>query len=360
MKLTRSKISKLYNKKRQSLKRAKKSKPSSNKRRTFRNKKKFDLSRKTLKKHQYQKRNGGAVPKVTFNEDEVKSSVEPEKISDTVAPVAEEPAPVAEESVPVAEESVPETPALEEPIETYPTAEESAPVTEMPAPETPVEESAPTETPAPEEQVDDEPILDADVSDDNENTFISADEMKNMYIDPSVSSAEEQPVTPTDEEEKPTPTMEEEQTSPTMEEQQTGPTMEEEQNIAPTIEEEPTLENLAPEEQQEPILEEESTTSLESQPMSSNEQNQIQETDKPNKEELVQSLEKVVDYITDVVADRVSEKVVSAQSGEQQQDGFAAINQAAETMASSGGKPKFKKTRKFRLTKGKNKSKHMK
>ena len=316
MKLTRSKISKLYNKRRQSLKRAKKGKPSSNKRRTFRNKKRFDLSRKTLKKHRYQRKGGAEEPKDTLKNYEVKQDVKPEIISpleesdpskSPISPAPETYATVTEEPAPAPETTVTEEPA--------------------PAPETP---ATVTEEPAPEAHVDDAPILDADVP----GNLISPDEMKNMYIEQSDAPEESNPVS-------------------SVEEQPDAP---EESNPVSSVEE-PTLEKLAPEEKKEPIIEEESTASSEAHLISSDEQNKIQETDKPNKEELVQSLKKVVDYITDVVADRVSEKVVSSQSGEQQPDGFAAVNEAAEIMASSGGKPKFKKTRKFRLTKGQNKTK---
>ena len=57
MKLTKGKITKLYNKKRQSFKKPK-GKKLSNKRRTFRNKKHLNLARKTLKRHNYKKRGG--------------------------------------------------------------------------------------------------------------------------------------------------------------------------------------------------------------------------------------------------------------------------------------------------------------
>ena len=59
MKLTKGKISKLYKKKKQSLKKVKKNK-SSYKRRTFRNKKNFNLARKTLKRFNYKRHKGGA------------------------------------------------------------------------------------------------------------------------------------------------------------------------------------------------------------------------------------------------------------------------------------------------------------
>ena len=58
MKLTKGKISKLYNKKRQSLKKHKRLK-SSYKKRTFRNKRKVNLARKSLKRFNYKKYKGG-------------------------------------------------------------------------------------------------------------------------------------------------------------------------------------------------------------------------------------------------------------------------------------------------------------
>jgi hypothetical protein len=79
-----------------------------------------------------------------------------------------------------------------------------------------------------------------------------------------------------------------------------------------------------------------------------------EETQLPNKKELMNSLSNVVDYITDAVAQKVSLNVTSAQFGEKQQNGFDSINTAAEMMAKSGGKRR--KTRKFKLTK-KNKTK---
>ena len=76
----------------------------------------------------------------------------------------------------------------------------------------------------------------------------------------------------------------------------------------------------------------------------------------PNKQELIQSLTNVVDYITDAVAEKVSKQVTAEQFGEKPQEGFDSVNKAAETMAMSGGK-KFKKTRRFRLVR-KNNTRH--
>ena len=80
----------------------------------------------------------------------------------------------------------------------------------------------------------------------------------------------------------------------------------------------------------------------------------IQSNKVPSKQELMNSLSNVVDYITDAVAEKVSVSVTSTQSGENQQNGFDSVNAAAEMMAKSGGKRR--KTRKFKLTK-KNKTK---
>ena len=71
-----------------------------------------------------------------------------------------------------------------------------------------------------------------------------------------------------------------------------------------------------------------------------------------DKQKLLESINSVIDYLSNSIAQKVSENV---SSGEKPQNGFNAVNKAAETMAMSGGK-KFKKTRHFRIT-NKNKSK---
>ncbi len=74
-----------------------------------------------------------------------------------------------------------------------------------------------------------------------------------------------------------------------------------------------------------------------------------------NEQELAKSLTNVVDYITDIAAKKVSEKVSAAQLGDKQQNGFDTVNAVAKTMANSGGKKR--KSRKFKLT-NKNKTRH--
>jgi len=63
MKLTKGKISKLYNKKKQTMKKKANKRKSSKKNRTFRRKQKVNLARKSLKRLRYKKLSGGSVPK---------------------------------------------------------------------------------------------------------------------------------------------------------------------------------------------------------------------------------------------------------------------------------------------------------
>ena len=89
-------------------------------------------------------------------------------------------------------------------------------------------------------------------------------------------------------------------------------------------------------------------------------------SDSSKNPELVQSLEKVINYISDKVAEKVSSKVEntihSSELVETPQNGFDAVNQAANIMADSSknemtggnvmtGCKKKKGTRKFRLVK---------
>ena len=59
MKLTKGKISKLYNKKKQSLKKKVNKRKTSNKNKTFRKKRNIHLARKSLKRFHYKKQRGG-------------------------------------------------------------------------------------------------------------------------------------------------------------------------------------------------------------------------------------------------------------------------------------------------------------
>ena len=109
--------------------------------------------------------------------------------------------------------------------------------------------------------------------------------------------------------------------------------------------------------EQEPVEEKKlGNTSEEQEPVEEKELGNTPE-EQPNKTELMKSLSNVVDYITDAVAEKVSQNVSASQFGEKQQNGFESVNNAAEIMATSGGKRK--KTRKFKLT-NKKKTRHNK
>ena len=141
MKLTKGKISKLYNRKKQTLRKKKPSKrKSSKKNRTFRRKRGVNLSTKTLKRIRYKKHKGGkndedktvVEPNPTTVEEPVPDGVEEEPVAPSTTEEepalngAEEPAPNEEEpALNGAEEPVPNNVAEEEPV--VPNEEESTP-----------------------------------------------------------------------------------------------------------------------------------------------------------------------------------------------------------------------------------------
>ena len=127
MKLTKGKLSKIRNKKHQTVKRFKKS-SKGNKTKTFRKRKGLNLHNTSLKKY-----NGGKIdddvkeeetPKTVVAKQEEPAEEIPAPTSDVVAPISEEP--VSEEQEPVAEE--------QEPVSEEPVAEEREPVSEEPEP----------------------------------------------------------------------------------------------------------------------------------------------------------------------------------------------------------------------------------
>jgi hypothetical protein len=233
MKLTKGKISKLYNIKKQTIKRVRKPKIS-NKRRTFRNKKNFNLARKTIKNFNYNKYKGGNNENNIPKEENIISNINP--IMNTH--IKQEPEVVEEEPTLIEEPEVVEEPAL-------------------------IEE---------EPEVVEEPAL-----------------------------------------------------------------IEEE----PEVVEEPTLIEEEPEVVEKPTL-------IEEEPEVVEEPNELVSEDVPSKQELIESLTNVVDYITDSVAEKVSQNVTSEQYEDTPQDGFDTINKTINVMASSGGS-RFKRTKRFRL-----------
>ena len=129
MKLTKGKISKLYNKKRQSLKKHKKIK-SSYKKRTFRNKRKVNLARKSLKKINYR---GGEGENNDTPKNDINEITETPVINADDMPVID--MPVIEEHIteqPITEEPITEEPAIEQPVTKIPDNTINKPSQEQP------------------------------------------------------------------------------------------------------------------------------------------------------------------------------------------------------------------------------------
>jgi hypothetical protein len=306
MKLTKGKISRLYNKKRQSLKKHKKLN-SSYKKRTFRNKRKVNLARKSLKRLHYRKHRGGEgddddTPKDGINETN-QSMIE----KDTTK-LTENPNTTTSESV------------------TDNTNTKSTSKTTEEKPDDTTDETTekkPTDT----EEVKG--------TTDKCNTGVLAVPIQptEKITDTENVSDQETTEQPTDTSSLPPPKPPRNSIPPP-----TGITLDTTKPPTDT-----TDENT-----EEPTNTEEDTSNQPSQETTDT----TEDVGDTSNTELINSFKTIANYIADVVVEKVS----TSQSGDKPQEGFKAVNKAAETMASSGGS-KFKKTRRFRLT-NKNKTRH--
>ena len=289
MNLTKGKISKLYSKKKQSLKRNKRG--HSGKSKTFRKNRRVNLARKSLKRLHFKENKGGGV-----NDNELpKETTDNKEVDDYVANIASnaEPSPVIGSPF----KSPPETstePSFESPEfgDTTP-SESSSAVDETPSETTTVEE-----TPAP--TVDETPAV---------NTALDESTVEETTAPPAADE---------------TPSVEETTPSPSVD-----PTVEE-TPLAPTVDETPAVEET-------PSVEETTNPAVES---TNNED-----------PELTSAINNVVSLITEKVTKKVSEEV-NANSVDAAQNGFKEIDETARIMGSSGGGKKSKpnKSRKFKLT----------
>jgi hypothetical protein len=280
MKLTKGKISKLYNKNKQTLKKKANKRKTSNKSKTFRRKQKINLARKTLKRFHYKKQKGGEnIPpkEVTTKDDADVDIVSSENVA----------TPMEEAAVQPVEEPV------EEPVEQA-VVNETEPVVEPLVEEEPVVSEE-------EHLVDEEPPI-------VEKPVVSeAEPMVEPMEEPLVSEAE--------------PLVEEEH--------EVEPVLNDESPLAGTdtvkvedIQNTPTYD-----------LDTEETPSTTTEPTSSLPMSE-QKT-----EELKAAIDTVIDYISNKVSENVSNKVtqnISSSSGENIQNGFDSINKTVETMASNG------------------------
>jgi hypothetical protein len=314
MNLTKGKISKLYSKKKQSLKRNKNKRGHSGKSKTFRKNKRVNLARKSLKRLHFKENKGGGV-----NDNELpKETTDNKQVDDYVANSASkaEPSPVIGSPF----KSPPETstePSFESPefSDTPPSESSSAPdVTPSAVEETPptVEETPPTveETPPTVEEttpaVEETPPA-SDVTPPASDVTPPASDVTPPASDVTPPASD---VTPPASDVTP-PAPEETPLAPDV----TPPSP----SVDPTVDE-PTA----------------SPTVVES-----------TNNDDP---ELASAINNVVSLITEKVTKKVSEEV-NANSVDAAQNGFKEIDETARIMGSSGGgkKPKPNKSRKFKL-----------
>ena len=330
MKLTKGKISKLYNKNKQTLKKKANKRKTSNKSKTFRRKQKINLARKTLKRFHYKKQKGGEIipPKeVTTKDDADVDIVSSENVAtpiekSVVQPVEEsvvsEAKPVVSETEPVEKPVVSETEPVEKPVvsETEPVVQPVVSEAE-PVVQPVVSEAEPVEKPVVSEA---EPVV-------SEAEHL-VDEEPPIVEKPLVSEAE--PVVEPMEEHlvsEAEPVVEKPMEEPLVNEIE--PVLNDESPLAGTdtvkvedIQNTPTFD-----------LDTEETPSTTTEPTSSLPMSE-QKT-----EQLKAAIDTVIDYISNKVSENVSNKVtqnISSSSGENIQNGFDSINKTVETMASNG------------------------
>jgi len=288
MKLTKGKITKLYNKKRQSFKKPKRRKLS-NKRRTFRNKKYLNLHKKSLKRYHYNKTKGGA-------DEDSKEELTTPNLVENVEPV--------DTSVNIpSEQNIQEN-----------TNQITTPITSDG-----VDQNM---TPIVPDNVDQniEPIVPDNV---DQNIEPIANETVDENITPIANETVDENMTHV------VPETVDENMTPVVPE-----TIDE--NVEPIVSE-TVDENVEPN-----VENNNEITPVEVPDIFKNHSGEIQ-----NKDELIKSLSQVVDYIRDSVSEKVSENIKSSQFGEKPQDGFQSVNKAVETISKSGGKKKTHRKRLF-------------
>jgi hypothetical protein len=313
MNLTKGKISKLYSKKKQSLKRNKNKRGHSGKSKTFRKNKRVNLARKSLKRLHFKENKGGGV-----NDNELpKETTDNKQVDDYVANSASkaEPSPVIGSPF----KSPPETstePSFESPEFSDAPPSESSSAADETSPT--VEETTPTA-----EETPPSPSVDPTV----EETLPTVEETPPI-VEETPPAVEETP--PTVEETTPAP----EETTPTVEE--TTPIVEE---TPPAAEETPLAPDVTPPSPSvDPTVDEPTASPT------------VVESTNNDDPELASAINNVVSLITEKVTKKVSEEV-NANSVDAAQNGFKEIDETARIMGSSGGgkKPKPNKSRKFKL-----------
>lgn len=334
MKLTKGKISKLYNKKKQTNKKRKMKKKLSRSNKTFRKKYNLDLSNKTLKK--YKKFKGG-------NEED-ESKLEESLITppSTFSNVSSDAKPIS-----LKEETI-EEPSELEPSKKTTTEEQTIENLELETPS--IQEDISIQPMESKEELETSPVELEEVnveSTPNEDLDIKAE---TSDIAPISTEEDIKSVEPVKDD---TTIMSEKDVIPEtiIDEPIPSEEIEEEVFIPSELEKDedlPESDIVLSEPQEESIKE---AIKEKEEEIKEDEKNIVEKSTTPSLEE---SLDVVVDYISDKIASKVSQTMSGK---EQPQNGFEAVQKATETIATSTGGKK-KRTSKFRL-KNKNKTRRI-
>jgi len=323
MKLTKGKISKLYNKKKQTLKRKVNKGKKSSRGKTFRRKQKMNLARKSLKRLRYKKQSGGKEdPKEVDNQ---MTGIEPVNVNKTesdLLPVESNPAVVETPNV---------APVVEEPVVIDPVTQESIAT--------------------PDNELNTSQIMDADVNpelnssqmdtsqmmDPEVNPDLNASQMMDPEVNPDVNDS--QMMVPDENPDLNASQMMDPEVNPDVYDSQIMDTDENQDlNASQMMETEPEV----------------SETGIEPNMDTSSDVSSSDIAIKDDKEKLKEAIGTIVDYLAVKVADEVAEKEAISANQPVLQDGFQAVSNAALNQAASvGGKKRRTRRHKFRLTKNK-------
>ena len=313
MNLTKGKISKLYSKKKQSLKRNKNKRGHSSKSKTFRKNRRVNLARKSLKRLHFKANKGGGLNDETgpVNDTELpKETTDNKQVDEYLANIASR----AKNDETKAEPSQFIGSAFKSPPE--PSSESSAFGESSSALyETPPVDVTPPPAPVLEETPSPAPIVD--------ETPSPVDVTPSPVVDPAVD------VTPSPVDVTPSPVVD--------------PAV----DVTPSPVVDPVVDETPPSPSVDPVTDEPTASPT------------VDESANNEDPELASAINNVVSLITEKVTKKVSEEV-NANSSDAAQNGFKEIDDTARIMGSSGGgkKSKSKKSRKNK-TRRKNKNRRI-
>jgi len=341
MKLTKGKISKLYNKKKQTLKRKVNKGKKSSRGKTFRRKQKMNLARKSLKRLRYKKQSGGKEdPKEVDNQ---MTGIEPVNVNKTesdLLPVESNPAVVETPNVaPVVIDPVVIDPVTQESIATPDNELNTSQI--MDADVNPELNSSQMDTSQMDtsqmdtSQMDTSQMDTSQMMDTEVNPDVNDSQVMDTEVNPDLNASQ---VMDTDEGQDLSQMMDPEVKPDVNDSQMMDPEVNPDVNDSQMMETEPEV----------------SETGIEPNMDTSSDVSSSDIAIKDDKEKLKEAIGTIVDYLAVKVADEVAEKEAISANQPVLQDGFQAVSNAALNQAASvGGKKRRTRRHKFRLTKNK-------